>query len=159
MTTWNTCKEKINGLWPKASWNKAERELWQKTLYPLDQWALSSALDKVATDYTREKPALRWVVDAYESIKSESRPLPDNSKKRQEEVMHAMSREIWVSRARNVLRESDRESLERAAKGIKASVNFDIDIDKPIDEWSDMALAFMQAEMENNNDDDAGEQL
>jgi len=152
MTTWEIVKEKINGLWPSASWNQEERNLWEKTLYSLDQWALTVALDDVAMKYTREKPALRWVLDSYKQIKTDNRPKEDRDQIKniiEEEERH---RDYWVNEIKRQVEKADPGDLAAAADRINARVGFKIDTDRPVDEWSHIALGFIHTELENEHD-------
>jgi hypothetical protein len=151
VTTYTDIKKKINGLWPSASWNPEERDLWEKTLYPLDQWALNTALDQVAKNYSREKPALRWVLDAYQQIKNDNRPKPDLTQRMNEVQAEENNRANWSAQTRQLINNTDRETLERAAEDVRARVGFKIDIDRPIEEWSYMALGFIHIELEDNH--------
>ena len=148
VTTWESTKTKINGLWPSASWNAEERELWKSNLYSLDQWALSQALDRVAKTYTREKPALRWVLDAYKQIKQDAQPKPDPKDRIETMVREEQARDHWATEARRTIKALTPEELEAAKARIKKRVGFDIDTQTPVEDWTFIALGFMQAELE-----------
>jgi len=151
MTTWESTKSKINGLWPSASWNPEERDLWEKTLYALDQWALSQALDRVAKTYTREKPALRWVLDAYKQIKHDAQPKPDPNDRIEMMERDEQARDHWATEARRRIKTLTHDELEQVSQAIKNRVGFVINTETPVDEWPYIALGFVQAELEDNH--------
>jgi len=151
VTTWESTKTKINGLWPSASWNPEERDLWKNSLYGLDQWALCQALEQVAKTYSREKPALRWVLDAYKQVKQDAQPKPDPNDRIETIVREEQARDHWATEARRNIRALTSEELEAARVRIKQRVGFDIDTQTPVDEWTYIALGFMQAELEETH--------
>jgi len=151
MTTWESIKTKINGLWPSASWNPEERDLWEKTLYALDQWALDQALDQVAKTYTREKPALRWVLDAYKQFKQDAQPKPDPNDRTEMLERDEQARDHWATAARRKIKTLCHDELEQVSQAIKNRVGFVINTETPVDEWPYIALGFFEAELENNH--------
>ena len=151
MTTWESTKIKINGLWPSASWNPEERDLWEKTLNALDQWALDQALDQVAKTYTREKPALRWVLDAYKQFQHDAQPKPDPNDRIEMMEREEQARNHWATAARKRIKTLTNEQLEQVSQAIKSRVGFVINTETPVDEWTYIALGFVEAELEDNH--------
>ena len=152
MTTWERIKEKINGLWPGESWNIEERNLWRETLHTLDPWALGVALDDVARSYTREKPALKWVLDSYKQIKCANRPKPDPMERINDMEEQERNREHWVTQIRRRISEMDRSTLEVAVKRVRERTRYTIDIDLPVEDWPYIALGFLEAELGEQNE-------
>ena len=140
MTTWDKNRERINGLWPDISWTSIERELWTERLKVLDQSVLRSALEKVAIQYARQKPALKWVLCEYENMVQNEREREERNANRMRlvEELQEQRKQLAAERVEmeNVLRQLPPEELQKLIQAAK----LELDPEKPLAQWSTFAI-------------------
>tara|TARA_S200002703_G_scaffold90203_2_gene77806 strand:+ start:115 stop:630 length:516 start_codon:yes stop_codon:yes gene_type:complete len=154
--TWETNRQRINGLWSQASWTPEEKFIWHDALSELNQQRLWKALQVVAKKYSSPKPSIKWVLTEYQRIldDEEAKAIAEKREKTQEyddekdrRMMDEVRRDQKMMRSR--LKELDSESLERAARLATLVTGLPVSLDIQIDEWSNMAVGCTFAALEN----------
>ena len=136
VTTWEQNRKRINGLWPDISWTPTKRELWTERLQVLDQLFLRNALESVAIRYTRQKPAIKWVLCEYENMVQEHNEREQREQNRMRLVNELQAQREAIAEERvemeNVLRQLPPEELQRLVRAVK----LELDPEKPLAQWS-----------------------
>lgn len=154
--TWDTNRQRINGLWSGASWTPEEKFIWHDALHELNQHKLWEALQVVAKKYSSPKPQIKWVLTAYERIlddeqakaKAEQREQDrEDDSEKDRRMMEEVRRDQRMMR--QALQELDGPTLVRCAKLATLVTGLPINHDLAVSEWSNMAVGCTFAALEN----------
>jgi hypothetical protein len=152
VTTWIKNRELVNGLWKNAEWTQEQVRLWHGELFALDQWALEQALKAVAIKYTSDVPKLKWVLAEYKAIKSEHRNELQRGQTKEAKEMESEIARQEIDEQNNLIRDrmttTSAEVLLAAVDNVRQKTGIQIHLDTDVHKWSNMALGFINAELE-----------
>ena len=158
--TWDTNRQRINGLWSGASWTPEEKFIWHDALHEMNQHKLWEALQIVAKKYSSPKPQIKWVLTAYERILDDEQAKVIAEKREQDEEADSdkdrrMMEEVRSDQRmmRQTLQGLDGPTLVRCAKLATLVTGLPIDHDLALGEWSNMAIGCTFAALENLSDE------
>jgi DNA repair ATPase RecN len=148
LNSWFLNKEKINELWSTCEWTQSESDLFTKRLGNLNQDWLSRAIENVRTNFTSNKPSIKWIIDEYKKIQEDER-----FKDRHKEITEKETSDNEELQSCDADLDTMRESIDCLPDSVQESVarkvfqvtGIKIDFDVPVEEWSRMKVAMAAA--------------
>lgn len=152
MTTWDKNRQLVNGLWGNAEWTKTQVELWHSELYHLDQWVLEKALKAVAIKYTSDVPKIKWVLAEYKSMKAESRDELSRAQSPEAKLLEETIKRQEIDEQNATIhariRAAPRDVVNAAAINVARKTGIHIQPEADVTTWTNIALGFMDAELD-----------